>query len=270
MRRTARQALFSGDLSRTTRHPFISRTARVGQSRSHAAHNLCARGNVCRSKQLGCIPLMEPTMISLRVLSTVAAIALILPMAVPTASFAQNQPPGKAGAAAGAPHIGGGGGGAPRMGGGGAPRLMGSGGGGGGVRMGGGAPPMGAAPGPRVSGGGGVAMGGGAPGPRFSGGGGGGGYRGGYDGGRRHDHGGGGLFPGAVAGALVGGAIASQGYYGPGYSPGYYDDQYYDDSAVAVAPAGDDGVAYCMQTYRSYDPQSGTYLGNDGYRHPCP
>ena len=114
-------------------------------------------------------------------------------------------------------------------------------------------------------------MGGGAPGPRFSGGGG--GYRGGYDGGRRHDRdGGGGFFPGSVAGALVGGAIASQGYYGPVYSPGYYDDQYYDDSVVAVAPApaGDDGVAYCMQTYRSYDPQSGTYLGNDGYRHPCP
>ena len=133
---------------------------------------------------------------------------------------------------------------------------------------------MAAAPGPRMSGGGGVAMGGGAPGPRYSGGGGG-GYRGGYDGGRRRDHdGGGGFFPGAVAGALVGGAIASQGYYGgPGYyTPSYYDDQYYDDSAVAVAPApgGDDAVAYCMQTYRSYDPQSGTYLGNDGYRHPCP
>jgi hypothetical protein len=208
---------------------------------------------------------MEPTMISPRVLSTVAAIALVLPMAVPSASFAQS-PPGRAGAVAGAPHVA-----APRMGGGGgAPRMMG-GGGGGGVRMGGGAPPMAAAPGPRMSGGGGVAMGGGAPGPRFSGGGG--GYRGGYDGGRRHDHGGGGgFFPGAVAGALVGGAIASQGYYGQGYSPGYYDDQYYDDSVVAVAPApsGDDSVAYCMQTYRSYDPQSGTYLGNDGYRHPCP
>ena len=39
---------------------------------------------------------------------------------------------------------------------------------------------------------------------------------------------------------------------------------------VAVAPAGDDGVAYCMQTYRSYDPRSGTYLGYDGLRHPCP
>jgi hypothetical protein len=25
-----------------------------------------------------------------------------------------------------------------------------------------------------------------------------------------------------------------------------------------------------MQRYRSYDPNSGTYLGNDGYRHPCP
>jgi hypothetical protein len=29
-------------------------------------------------------------------------------------------------------------------------------------------------------------------------------------------------------------------------------------------------VAYCMQTYRSYDPQSGTYLGYDGLRYPCP
>jgi hypothetical protein len=184
---------------------------------------------------------MESIMISLRVLSTVAAIALVLPMAVPAASFAQNHHPvGAQVRGGGAPHMA-----APRM--------------------GGGAPHMG---------GGAAAMGGGAPGPRFSGGGGGGGggvYRGGY----RHDHGGGGGFiPGAVAGALVGGAIASQGYYGgPGYyAPGYYDDQAYDDSSVAVAPApgGDDSVAYCMQTYRSYDPQSGTYLGNDGYRHPCP
>ncbi|HMJ27234.1 MAG TPA: BA14K family protein, partial [Xanthobacteraceae bacterium] len=50
---------------------------------------------------------------------------------------------------------------------------------------------------------------------------------------------------------------------------GYYDNGY-DEVAVAPAPGGDDSVAYCMQTYRSYDPQSGTYLGNDGYRHPCP
>jgi hypothetical protein len=26
----------------------------------------------------------------------------------------------------------------------------------------------------------------------------------------------------------------------------------------------------CMQRFRSYDPGSGTYLGYDGHRHPCP
>lgn len=26
----------------------------------------------------------------------------------------------------------------------------------------------------------------------------------------------------------------------------------------------------CMQRFRSYDPGSGTYLGQDGRRHPCP
>jgi BA14K-like protein len=116
---------------------------------------------------------------------------------------------------------------------------------------------------------------GGGGGPRFSGGGGGPRYGGGGGGYYRHGGGGGGGFiPGAVAGAVIGGAIASQGYYGgPGYyAPGYYDNGYDDSGVVAVAPApgGDDAVAYCMQTYRSYDPRSGTYLGNDGYRHPCP
>jgi len=31
-----------------------------------------------------------------------------------------------------------------------------------------------------------------------------------------------------------------------------------------------DAIGYCMQRFRSYDPQSMTYLGNDGFRHPCP
>ena len=85
-----------------------------------------------------------------------------------------------------------------------------------------------------------------------------------------------GSIPGAVAGAVVGGALASQsyGYYGgPGYDgrATITTSGYYDDGAVAVeaAPGGDD-VAYCRQRYRSYDPASGTYLGNDGLRHPCP
>jgi hypothetical protein len=176
-------------------------------------------------------------MISLKVLSTVAAMALLAPLLAPSESFAQTFGTGgrAGGGGAGVARSGGGGGGAARMGGGGGggPRFSG-GGGGGAARFGGG---------------------GGAPVARFNGGGGGGGF-----------------IPGAVAGALVGGAlVGGYGYGGPGYyAPGYYDDQYYDDSAVAVAPGGDDGVAYCMQTYRSYDPRSGTYMGNDGYRHPCP
>jgi hypothetical protein len=157
-------------------------------------------------------------MISLKVLSTAAAMALVLPLAMPSASFAD--PPHR---------------GAP-----------------------GGARPAGRPAGGNFHPGGG--------GPRYSGG----GYR----------RGGGNFGPGiaaGVAGAVIGGAIASQGYYGgPGYAPdqGYYNDQYYDDGSGAVAvapgPGGDDSTAYCMQTYRSYDPRSGTYMGNDGYRHPCP
>ena len=61
--------------------------------------------------------------------------------------------------------------------------------------------------------------------------------------------------------------------YGYGYGPGYYDDQSYDDGggvvAVVPVPGGDDSAS-CAQTYRSYDPASGTYLGYDGLRHPCP
>ena len=114
-----------------------------------------------------------------------------------------------------------------------------------------------------------VAGGGGA---RAAGGfhGGGAGYRGGGYGHR----GGGGVVPGLIAGAVIGGALASGAYYGgPGYyAPGYYDDQYANGPvAVVQDPGGGDGsVAYCMQTYRSYDPQSGTYVGYDGLRHPCP
>lgn len=68
---------------------------------------------------------------------------------------------------------------------------------------------------------------------------------------------------GLIAGAIVGGALAAP--YGPGYyGPGYY------PPPVAYGPPPGDAVAYCMQRFRSYDPGSGTYLGNDGYRHPCP
>ena len=88
-----------------------------------------------------------------------------------------------------------------------------------------------------------------------------------YGGGYRHHHRGGGFWPGVAVGVGIG---STYGYYG---SPSYYDDSYgyYDEGVVAAAPpTDDDAVAYCTQRYRSYDPASGTYLGNDGLRHPCP
>ncbi|MHC2619646.1 hypothetical protein ACVIW2_001678 [Bradyrhizobium huanghuaihaiense] len=90
--------------------------------------------------------------------------------------------------------------------------------------------------------------------------------------GRRWHHRGGGFWPGFAAGAAIGG-LGSYAYYGGGYydDPYYYGDSYYDEPSVAVVPdGGGDSAAYCAQRYRSYDPASGTYLGYDGQRHPCP
>jgi BA14K-like protein len=97
----------------------------------------------------------------------------------------------------------------------------------------------------------------------------------------------GGPAAGLAAGAIIGGAVAASrpwygydyapgyysygydpGYYSYGYNPGYYDYGYVAPGGYAAAP--DQSVAYCEQRYRSYDPASGTYLGYDGLRHPCP
>jgi hypothetical protein len=40
--------------------------------------------------------------------------------------------------------------------------------------------------------------------------------------------------------------------------------------AYAGGPPAVDPVAFCMQRFRSYDPKTGTYIGNDGQRHSCP
>lgn len=51
---------------------------------------------------------------------------------------------------------------------------------------------------------------------------------------------------GLAAGAIIGSAIANS-------------------RAQAI-----ENDAYCSQRFKSYDPSSGTYLGYDGRRHPCP
>jgi BA14K-like protein len=53
-------------------------------------------------------------------------------------------------------------------------------------------------------------------------------------------------------------------FYGPypyDYDPYYYYGAPYD---------GDGAVAYCIRRFKSYDLRSRTYLGYDGFRHPCP
>lgn len=201
-------------------------------------------------------------MINLKVLSAVAALALVLPMAAPV----ESQAAGRGGF---------GGGGGMRAGGGG----MHIGGGGGGFRAGamGGGARFAASPGfarPSVAMAPAARFNGAVAGPRYAGNWNRGNWNhnGNWNGGWRHrPHGG--FWPGVAAGALVGGAIAgSYAYYGDPYyyNNGYYDDGYYDDSTVAVVPGGGDDAAYCAQRYRSYDPASGTYLGYDGQRHPCP
>jgi BA14K-like protein len=57
---------------------------------------------------------------------------------------------------------------------------------------------------------------------------------------------------------------SAPGYATPGYpppAPGH---------ALSPGASAGDPVAYCTQRYRSYNPQSGTYLGNDSQHHRCP
>lgn len=67
--------------------------------------------------------------------------------------------------------------------------------------------------------------------------------------GHRHHHrhygSGAAVLGGLAAGAIIGGAIAN-------------------------SQAQSNAASYCAQRYRSYDPGSGTYLGRDGLRRPCP
>src|SRR5712691_8746696 len=93
-------------MPRNRRNAFIPHTVPIYQSRG--AYNRC-EGSGTSDLEGGWIvsPQMEPTMIKLKVLSSVAAIALVLPMAAPTTSSAQHFKGGRAGVAVG------GGGGAP-------------------------------------------------------------------------------------------------------------------------------------------------------------
>ena len=83
---------------------------------------------------------------------------------------------------------------------------------------------------------------------------------------------------GLAAGALIGGALASQPRY---YEPEptyiireprparvrrYYRDDYY---PATFEPWSSEWYSYCSDRYRSFNPRTGTFLGYDGLQHFC-
>src|SRR5215831_14860561 len=76
---------------------------------------------------------------------------------------------------------------------------------------------------------------------------------------------------GLLGGAIIGGALAAP-YYHPYYygAPYYYPPAAYGPGYYPAPGYGGDTAGYCASRYRSYDPTTGTFLGYDGLRHPCP
>jgi len=76
---------------------------------------------------------------------------------------------------------------------------------------------------------------------------------------------------GLLGGAIIGGALAAP-YYHPYYygAPYYYPPAAYGPGYYPAPGYGGDTAGYCASRYRSYDPATGTFLGYDGLRHPCP
>jgi hypothetical protein len=60
--------------------------------------------------------------------------------------------------------------------------------------------------------------------------------------------------------------IGAAPYYGD-YG-GYYDGYGFAEGGYA-ADSNDEHVTWCMDRYRSYNPETDSFMGYDGYQHPC-
>src|SRR5262249_49839645 len=106
------------EMPQNQRNPFIARTVGRWQARNHA-QVVRGSGTSPLGWGLDCIPEMEPKMSNLKVLSMAAALALVLPLAIPSESFAQFKGGGGGGGGfRGGGAVGGGGGGGAFRGGG--------------------------------------------------------------------------------------------------------------------------------------------------------
>ncbi len=63
-------------------------------------------------------------------------------------------------------------------------------------------------------------------------------------------------FIGGVIGGAIGGALSRPQYYPP---QGYHSTSIYSDA-----------VTYCIRRFRSYNPETGIYMGYDGVPRRCP
>ena len=61
-----------------------------------------------------------------------------------------------------------------------------------------------------------------------------------------------------------------EGARGESFGFGERRDYYNAAPGVEVAGAGRDAIAMCEARFQSFDPETGTYMGFDGIRHPCP
>jgi uncharacterized membrane protein len=68
--------------------------------------------------------------------------------------------------------------------------------------------------------------------------------------------------PGNRSGGAIGGGTYN---YSPGYNSGWSGQGF-----GGPTQASQSDTAACQARFRSFDPASGTYLGFDGARHPCP